>query len=118
MPLNIDLLDSPDLLETTIDGVIGAPDTVETSQALDEINIATRQNGLEEPEVEGGSKQMFCIISVIIFYFTFLSNELFKSIPSRILMLWLNFKNLMGYAFLLFWLQGSLKYLRLHNWDH
>ncbi|XP_015983056.2 band 4.1-like protein 5 isoform X1 [Rousettus aegyptiacus] len=52
LPLNIDLLDSPDLLETTIDGVIGAPDTVETSQALDEINIATRQNGLEEPEVE------------------------------------------------------------------
>ncbi|XP_054579344.1 band 4.1-like protein 5 isoform X5 [Eptesicus fuscus] len=53
LPLNIDLLDSPALLETTIDDVIGAPDTVETLQSPDEINVAPRQTGLEEPEVEG-----------------------------------------------------------------
>ncbi|XP_023618270.1 band 4.1-like protein 5 isoform X5 [Myotis lucifugus] len=53
LPPNIDLLDSPALLETTIDDVIGAPDTVETLQSPDEINVAPRQTGLEEPEVEG-----------------------------------------------------------------
>uniref|UniRef100_A0A8C5VAP9 Band 4.1-like protein 5 n=1 Tax=Microcebus murinus TaxID=30608 RepID=A0A8C5VAP9_MICMU len=52
LPLNIDLLDSPDLLERTIGDVIGASDTLEASQALDEINVATRQTGVEEPEVE------------------------------------------------------------------
>lgn len=55
MALNIDLLDSPDLLETTIDDVIGAPDPMETSQAPDDINIAAGQTGLEEPEVECGT---------------------------------------------------------------
>ncbi|XP_006769741.1 PREDICTED: band 4.1-like protein 5 isoform X5 [Myotis davidii] len=53
LPSNIDLLDSPALLETTIDDVIGAPNTVETLQSPDEINVAPRQTGLEEPEVEG-----------------------------------------------------------------
>ncbi|XP_016065284.1 PREDICTED: band 4.1-like protein 5 [Miniopterus natalensis] len=53
LPLNIGLLDSPTLLETTTDDVIGAPDTVETSKSPGEINIAPRQTGLEEPEVEG-----------------------------------------------------------------
>ncbi|XP_005876563.1 PREDICTED: band 4.1-like protein 5 isoform X5 [Myotis brandtii] len=53
LPPNIDLLDSPALLETTIDDVIGAPDTVERLQSPDEINVAPRQTGLEEPEVEG-----------------------------------------------------------------
>ncbi|XP_028389291.1 band 4.1-like protein 5 isoform X2 [Phyllostomus discolor] len=53
LPLNIDLLDSPALLETTIDDIIGTPDTVETSQPPGEINIAPRQTGLEENEVEG-----------------------------------------------------------------
>ncbi|XP_036905773.1 band 4.1-like protein 5 isoform X7 [Sturnira hondurensis] len=53
LPLNIDLLDSPALLETTIDDVIGTSDTVETSQSPDEINIAPRQTGLKENEVEG-----------------------------------------------------------------
>ncbi|XP_066089270.1 band 4.1-like protein 5 isoform X3 [Saccopteryx bilineata] len=52
LPLNIDLLDSPALLETTIDDATGAPDTVETWQSPDEINTTTRQTGLEEPEVE------------------------------------------------------------------
>lgn len=56
LPLNIGLLDSPALLETTIDGVIGTPDTVETLKPPDEINIAPRQPGLEENEVEGRSK--------------------------------------------------------------
>ncbi|XP_008057521.1 band 4.1-like protein 5 [Carlito syrichta] len=55
LPLNIDLLASPDLLETTIGDVIGASDTMETSQALDEINITTRQTGLEESEIECGT---------------------------------------------------------------
>ncbi|XP_042636450.1 band 4.1-like protein 5 [Orycteropus afer afer] len=52
LPLNIDLLDSPDLLETTIDNVMGAPDNMETSQAPAEINITTMQTGLEELEAE------------------------------------------------------------------
>ncbi|XP_055117042.1 band 4.1-like protein 5 isoform X1 [Symphalangus syndactylus] len=52
IPLNIDLLNSPDLLETTIGDVIGASDTMETSQALNDINVATRLPGLGEPEVE------------------------------------------------------------------
>ncbi|PNI53499.1 EPB41L5 isoform 1 [Pan troglodytes] len=52
IPLNIELLNSPDLLETTIGDVIGASDTVETSQALNDVNVATRLSGLGEPEVE------------------------------------------------------------------
>ncbi|XP_070363588.1 band 4.1-like protein 5 isoform X1 [Equus asinus] len=55
LALNIDLLDSPDLLETTIDDVIGAPDPMETSQVPDDINIAAGQTGLEEPELECGT---------------------------------------------------------------
>uniref|UniRef100_A0A8D2DYY4 Band 4.1-like protein 5 n=1 Tax=Sciurus vulgaris TaxID=55149 RepID=A0A8D2DYY4_SCIVU len=55
LPLSIDLLDSPDLLETAIGDVIRSSDTMETSPALDDINIATRQTGLEEPEVECGT---------------------------------------------------------------
>ncbi|XP_036742448.2 band 4.1-like protein 5 isoform X1 [Manis pentadactyla] len=49
LPLNIDLLDSPNLLATTID-VTGASDTMERSQAP-----ATRQTGLEGPEAEYGT---------------------------------------------------------------
>uniref|UniRef100_F7E4P9 Erythrocyte membrane protein band 4.1 like 5 n=1 Tax=Callithrix jacchus TaxID=9483 RepID=F7E4P9_CALJA len=52
IPLNIDLLASPDLLETTIGGVSGASDIVETFQAPNNVNIATRLPGLGEPEVE------------------------------------------------------------------
>uniref|UniRef100_A0A2R9BIL3 Band 4.1-like protein 5 n=1 Tax=Pan paniscus TaxID=9597 RepID=A0A2R9BIL3_PANPA len=52
IPLNIELLNSPDLLETTIGDVIGASDTMETSQALNDVNVATRLSGLGEPEVE------------------------------------------------------------------
>ncbi|KAM8789758.1 band 4.1-like protein 5 isoform 8-T8 [Rhynchonycteris naso] len=52
LPLNIDLLDCPALLETTIDDTTGAPDTVETWQSPGEINTATRQTGLEGPEFE------------------------------------------------------------------
>ncbi|XP_054430984.1 band 4.1-like protein 5 isoform X1 [Pteronotus mesoamericanus] len=53
LPLNIALLDSPAILETTIGDVIGTPDTVETAQSPDEINMALKQTGLEENEVEG-----------------------------------------------------------------
>ncbi|XP_033087663.1 band 4.1-like protein 5 isoform X1 [Trachypithecus francoisi] len=52
LPLNIDLLNSPDLLETTTGDVIGASDTMETSQAPNGINVATRLPGLGEPEIE------------------------------------------------------------------
>ncbi|XP_025784527.1 band 4.1-like protein 5 [Puma concolor] len=52
LPLNIDLLDSPDLMETTIDDLIGAPDTLETPQVPDEVNTVTGQTGLEEPKEE------------------------------------------------------------------
>ncbi|KAM7104801.1 band 4.1-like protein 5 [Molossus nigricans] len=52
LPLSIDLLDSPALLETTIVDEIRAPETVETLHSPDEINTAPRQTGLEEPEVE------------------------------------------------------------------
>uniref|UniRef100_A0A0D9RVR2 Band 4.1-like protein 5 n=1 Tax=Chlorocebus sabaeus TaxID=60711 RepID=A0A0D9RVR2_CHLSB len=52
IPLNIDLLNSPDLLETTIGDVIGASDTMETSQAPNDINVATRLPALGEPEIE------------------------------------------------------------------
>lgn len=55
MPLKIDLLDSPDLPETTIDEVVGAADTLDISQASDEISTAPRQTGLEESEVEYGT---------------------------------------------------------------
>ncbi|XP_061038957.1 band 4.1-like protein 5 isoform X3 [Eubalaena glacialis] len=47
LPLKIDLLDSPDLLETTIDDVVGAPDTMAMSQAPGEVSTASRQAGLE-----------------------------------------------------------------------
>ncbi|XP_055254901.1 band 4.1-like protein 5 isoform X2 [Moschus berezovskii] len=50
LPLKIDLLDSPDLLETTIDEVAGAPDTMDTSQAPGEVSTATRQAGSEGPK--------------------------------------------------------------------
>lgn len=50
------MLDSPDLMETTIDDLIGAPDTQETPQVTDEVNIVTGQTGLEEPKEESGSK--------------------------------------------------------------
>lgn len=56
LPLSINLLDSPDLLETTIDDVTGPQETVETSQAPDDINSATKETGLEGPEIECGSK--------------------------------------------------------------
>ncbi|XP_069317245.1 band 4.1-like protein 5 isoform X1 [Eulemur rufifrons] len=52
LPLNIDLLDTPDLLETTIGDIIGASDTMEASQTPDEIHVGTRHTGVEEPEVE------------------------------------------------------------------
>uniref|UniRef100_A0A3Q1LUC0 Band 4.1-like protein 5 n=1 Tax=Bos taurus TaxID=9913 RepID=A0A3Q1LUC0_BOVIN len=52
LPLKLDLLDSPDLLETTINEVAGAPDTMDTSQAPGEVSTATRQAGLEGPEGE------------------------------------------------------------------
>uniref|UniRef100_A0A2K6KF26 Erythrocyte membrane protein band 4.1 like 5 n=1 Tax=Rhinopithecus bieti TaxID=61621 RepID=A0A2K6KF26_RHIBE len=52
LPLNIDLLNSPDLLETATGDVIGASDTMETSQAPNGINVATRLPGLGEPEIE------------------------------------------------------------------
>ncbi|XP_006169635.1 band 4.1-like protein 5 isoform X2 [Tupaia chinensis] len=54
-PLNIDMLGSPDLMETAISDEIGAPDSMETSQAPVEVNVATRQTGLEEPAVECGT---------------------------------------------------------------
>ena len=56
LPLKIDLLDSPDLLETTIDEAAGAADTMDTSQAPGEVSTATRQAGLEGPERERRSK--------------------------------------------------------------
>ncbi|XP_029790573.1 band 4.1-like protein 5 isoform X1 [Suricata suricatta] len=53
LPLNIDLLDSPDLMETTSMGdLIGAPDAQETPQVPDEVNIVPGQTGLEEPKEE------------------------------------------------------------------
>ncbi|XP_047628138.1 band 4.1-like protein 5 isoform X1 [Phacochoerus africanus] len=55
LPLKIDLLDSPDLPETTIDEVVGAADTLDISQVSDEISTAPRQTGLEESEVEYGT---------------------------------------------------------------
>lgn len=51
MPLNIDLLNSPALLETTTGGVTRTSNTSETSPAPDNINVATRSNELE-PKVE------------------------------------------------------------------
>nr|XP_058910901.1 band 4.1-like protein 5 isoform X2 [Kogia breviceps] len=47
LPLKIDLLDHPDLLETAVDDVVGAPDTVAMSQAPGEGSTAARQAGLE-----------------------------------------------------------------------
>ncbi|CAI9156114.1 unnamed protein product [Rangifer tarandus platyrhynchus] len=52
LPLKIDLLDSPDLLETTVDELAGTADTMDTSQAPGEVSTATRQAGLEGPEGE------------------------------------------------------------------
>lgn len=42
-------------METTIDDLIGAPDTLETPQVPDEVNIVTGQTGLEEPKEECGT---------------------------------------------------------------
>ncbi|KAM6178310.1 band 4.1-like protein 5 [Rhynchocyon petersi] len=55
LPLNIDLLDSADLLETTIEDVIVILDTAETSQVPAEISIATKQTGSQELEVQCGT---------------------------------------------------------------
>ncbi|XP_055973646.1 band 4.1-like protein 5 isoform X1 [Sorex fumeus] len=55
LPVNINLLDGPDLLETTIDSVSGPADTVQASQVPDEINIVTRQTEVKEPEIECGT---------------------------------------------------------------
>uniref|UniRef100_A0A2K5CFF3 Erythrocyte membrane protein band 4.1 like 5 n=1 Tax=Aotus nancymaae TaxID=37293 RepID=A0A2K5CFF3_AOTNA len=52
IPLNIDLLASPDLLETTIGEVSGASDIMETLQAPNDVNVATRLPGLGGTEVE------------------------------------------------------------------
>ncbi|XP_059136213.1 band 4.1-like protein 5 [Peromyscus eremicus] len=52
LPLSVDLLNSPDLLETTTGDVTRTSDTWETSAAPDDINVATRPNELEEPKVE------------------------------------------------------------------
>ena len=43
-------------METTIDDLIGAPDTLETPQVPDEVNTVTGQTGLEEPKEECESK--------------------------------------------------------------
>ncbi|CAO2636568.1 Band 4.1-like protein 5 [Lemmus lemmus] len=51
-PLNVELLNSPDLLETTIGDLTRTSNTWETSPAPDDINVATRSNELEEPKVE------------------------------------------------------------------
>ncbi|XP_041504333.1 band 4.1-like protein 5 isoform X2 [Microtus oregoni] len=51
LPLNVELLNSPDLLETTIGDVTRTSNT-RTSLAPDDINVATRSNELEEPKVE------------------------------------------------------------------
>ncbi|XP_004711937.1 band 4.1-like protein 5 isoform X1 [Echinops telfairi] len=56
LPLNVDLLASPDLLETTIDHLIGPPATaVKISQAPAEMKVAAVQTGLEELEAEHGT---------------------------------------------------------------
>ncbi|XP_023565467.1 band 4.1-like protein 5 isoform X2 [Octodon degus] len=52
LPLSIDLLQNPDLLETTVNDIIEVSDTTETFPALDDINTATRPPCLEEAEVE------------------------------------------------------------------
>ncbi|CAH7192825.1 Epb41l5 [Phodopus roborovskii] len=52
LPLNVDLLSSPDLLETTVGDVTRTSDTWEPSAAPDGINVVTRSNALEEPRVE------------------------------------------------------------------
>ncbi|KAK7811960.1 hypothetical protein U0070_007013, partial [Myodes glareolus] len=52
MPLNVELVNSPDLLETTTGDVTRTSSTWETSPAPDDINVATRSNELEEPKVE------------------------------------------------------------------
>ncbi|XP_005070352.1 band 4.1-like protein 5 isoform X1 [Mesocricetus auratus] len=52
LPLNVDMLNSPDLLATTIGDVTSTSDTWETSPAPDDINVVTRSNELEEPKVE------------------------------------------------------------------
>ncbi|KAL1775299.1 band 5 isoform X1 [Sigmodon hispidus] len=52
LPLSVDLLTSPDLLEMTIGDVTRTSDTWEPSPAPDDINVATRSNESEEPKVE------------------------------------------------------------------
>ncbi|XP_012932177.1 band 4.1-like protein 5 isoform X3 [Heterocephalus glaber] len=55
LPLNTDLLQKPDFLETTISDVIEVSDTIETSPTLDDINTATMPSGLEDTKVECGT---------------------------------------------------------------
>nr|XP_017198276.1 band 4.1-like protein 5 isoform X2 [Oryctolagus cuniculus] len=55
LPLSINLLESPDLLETAIGGGGGTSDTMETSQTPGEMNTTTRQTGSEEPVVDCGT---------------------------------------------------------------
>ncbi|XP_006868791.1 PREDICTED: band 4.1-like protein 5 isoform X1 [Chrysochloris asiatica] len=55
LPLNINLLDSPDLLETTIDDRIGTPGAMQPSQAPSEIHFTPKQTGFQELEVECGT---------------------------------------------------------------
>ncbi|ELR51811.1 Band 4.1-like protein 5 [Bos mutus] len=64
LPLKLDLLDSPDLLETTINEVAGAPDTMDTSQVPGEVSTATRQAGLEGPEVESSQSCLQCVFNI------------------------------------------------------
>ncbi|XP_060033965.1 band 4.1-like protein 5 isoform X2 [Erinaceus europaeus] len=52
LSVNIDLLTSPDLLETTVGETNGTPATMEASQAPVEINLTMGQTGLEESEVQ------------------------------------------------------------------
>nr|XP_045004970.1 band 4.1-like protein 5 isoform X2 [Jaculus jaculus] len=55
LPLSMDLLNSPDLLETTIGNVTVASDMMESLPALDDINVATKPTGLEETKIECGT---------------------------------------------------------------
>lgn len=52
MPLSVDLLNSPDLLETTIGDVTRTSETSAPFPAPDTINVATRSNELEEFKAE------------------------------------------------------------------
>lgn len=56
LPLRIDLLDSPDLLETTANGSSWGTWHHGHPQAPGEVSTATRQAGLEGPEGERRGK--------------------------------------------------------------